>query len=404
MALGFGLVAAWIPGAVAQEAIRNSLASSEAAAARRKSISSGGYSILIGPVAMNLSSSLGTRYVSNVYLSPSDPTGDCVIQPQVNANVLWPISDQNSLSLGLGVGYDYYVKTANYRSFYITPGSDLSFDIYVKDFVINLHSNFQLTQDPTYDPSVSRQGSVPQFINYTGTQVDWDLNKLVVTFNYDHVTDLYTEQAQSYQSYSGNQFSLRASTKVHPAVMTGLELGGGLTDYNPPLNDNTHISAGPMVRWQLTQNTSLRLAGGYAVYMFAPGELFKNLPDFTGFYGTLTAQQQLTRNVSHSLSGGKQLQVNARGFPMDTYIAQYQVSLNVIRNIGLTMGFLYQNGTEYYGIGERFNWVGFNLGASYRFTRRISTQLAYQGFWKMSHISAYDYAQNNISLQATYRF
>jgi hypothetical protein len=404
MALGFGLAAAWAPAAPAQEAVRNSLASAEAAAARRRSINSAGYSMRVDPVAINLSSSLGTRYVSNVFLSPSDPTSDWVIQPQVNANLLWPISDQNSLSIGLGVGYDYYVNTPSYRQFYITPGSDISFDIYVKDFVINLHSNFQLTQDPTYDPSVSRQGSVPQFINFTGMQVDWDLNKLLLTFNYDHVVDIFTEQTQSYQSYHGNQFSLRASTQVHPAVMTGLEMGGGLTDYDEPLNDNTHVSAGPMARWQLSERTSLRGALGYAVYMFAPGDIFQDLPNYTGFYGSLRAQQQLTRNVSHSLSGGKRLQVNTRGFPLDTYFVNYSVNLNVIRRVGLILGFEYQNGTEYYGIGERYNWVGLNAAASYQFTRRISTRLAYQGYWKVSDLSAYDYTQNNITLQATYRF
>ncbi len=404
MALGFGLAAAWVPAASAQEAVRNSLASSEAAAARRRSVNSTGYSIRMDPVAMNLSSSLGTRYVSNVFLSPSDPTSDWVIQPQVNASLLWPISEQNSLSIGLGVGYDYYVNTPSYRQFYITPGSDISFDIYVQDFVINLHSNFKLTQDPTYDPSVSQQGSMPQFNNTTGVQVDWDLNKLLLTFNYDHVINIFTEDVQSYQSFHSDQFSVRASTQVHPALMTGLEMGGGLTEYEDLLNDHTHVSVGPMARWQLTEKTSLRGALGYTVYMFSPGDIFKDLPNFTGFYGTLTAQQQLTRNVSHSLTGGKRLEVNTRGFPLDTYFVQYQANLNVIRRVGLTLGFQYQNGTEYYGVGERYNWVGLNFAARYQFTRRISTQLACQTYWKVSDLSAYDYTQNNILLQATYRF
>ena len=359
---------------------------------------------MLDPVAMNISGSLGTRYVSNVFLSPNDPTSDWVIQPQINTSLLWPISDQNSLSVGLGVGYDYYVKTTSYRSFYLTPGSDISLDLYVKDFVINLHSNFTLTQDPTYEPSVSRQGSLPQFINQTGTQVDWDLNKLVLTFNFDHVVDIFTEESQSYQSYQANLFALRASTKVHPAVTTGLELGGGMTEYDPPLNDHSQISVGPMIQWQVTQKTSLRAAGGYGIYMFGPGEYIKDLPNFTGFYGVLSAQQQLTRNVSHSLSGGKQLQVNTRGFPLDNYFAHYQVSLNVIRHVGLSLGFLYQNGTEYYGIGERFNWIGLTASVNRQLTQRISAQLTYQGYWKMSQINAYDYTQNNIALQATYRF
>lgn len=409
MALGFGLAAAaWVPGASAQEAVRNSLASAEAAVARRKSINSGDYTVRVDPVAMSFSSSAGVQYVSNVFLSSSDPVRDWILQPQFNGSLLWPISEQNSLTIGMGVGYQYYVNTPSYRRFFIAPGSDISFDIYVKDFLINLHSDFQLTQNPTYDPSVSGQGSLNLFQNDTGVQVDWDLNKLLLTFNYDHRIGIYTEQNQSDLSYDSDQFSARASTRVHPALMTGLELGGGLTEYQGLNNDNTHISAGPMARWQVTQTTSVRAAIGYALYMFAPGTV--DLPDFTGFYGTLAAQQQLTRNVSHSLSGGKELQVNIYGTPLDLYFVQYQANLNIIRNVGLTCGLLFQNGTEYSGnignIGNsgRFNRVGLTAGATYRLTRRISTQLAFQAYWKVSDNNAYDYTQNNISLQATYRF
>lgn len=404
MALGLAVMAAGASAVRAQDAVRSSMASAEAAAARRRSLNADSYSIRLDPVLMNLSGSLGTRYVSNVFLSPEDPQSDWVIQPLIKTSLLWPISAQNSLSVGLGVGYDYYVKTDSYRRFFIAPGTDISFDVYVKDFVINLHSNFLLTQDPTYNPSVSRQGSQPQFINYTGTQVDWDLNKLLLTFNYDHIVDIYTESVQSYQSYGSDQFSVRAGTRFHPALLTAIELGGGMTRYEQYLNDHTHISAGPMARWQISDNTSVRGAFGYAIYMFSPGEIFRDLPDYTGFYGSLTLQQQLTRNVSQSFSGGKRLEVNTRGFPLDTYFVNYSAILNIIRRVGLSFGIGYQNGREYSGLNERYNWVSLNLGVTHRLTRHIFTRLTVQPYWKISSRDQYDYTQYNVTFQASYRF
>ena len=189
------------------------------------------------------------------------------------------------------------------------------------------------------------------------------------------------------------------------AVLVGLELGGGFLDYNEDLlNDNTHFSVGPFARWQLSQYTRLRASLGYVIYLFSPGRVYGQPPDFDALYADLTAQQQLTPHISHSISGGRQAQVNVRGTPIDLYYVRYQINLNIIRHAAFGIGFSYENGSESFGIEEHLDRIGTMFSASYRFNRRLSATLRYQYYWKDSNIPAYDYTLNRVALEASYQF
>ena len=86
-------------------------------------------------------------YNSNVNYTESDPEGDFIFRPQINTRMLWPVSDQNSINLALGGGYSAYVKNPELDRAFITPGSELSFDLYAGDFWINLHDRFSITEN-----------------------------------------------------------------------------------------------------------------------------------------------------------------------------------------------------------------------------------------------------------------
>ena len=116
-------------------------------------------------------------YNSNVYLTEDHPEGDLIFRPQINTRMLWPVSDQNSINLALGGGYSAYVSNPNLDRAFITPGSELSFDLYVGDFWINLHDRFSITENTYQDPTVAGSGNYSQFQNALGAATTWDLNK-----------------------------------------------------------------------------------------------------------------------------------------------------------------------------------------------------------------------------------
>ena len=101
--------------------------------------------------------------------------------------MLWPVSDQNSINLALGGGYSAYVNNPNLDRAFITPDSELSFDLYAGDFWINLHDRFSITENTYQDPTVAGSGNYSQLQNALGVATTWDLNKALVQVGYDHV-------------------------------------------------------------------------------------------------------------------------------------------------------------------------------------------------------------------------
>src|SRR5664279_5575384 len=157
----------------AQDAIRPSLAGEASSEARRQSIENIPYNLQLGPVKVRFSATVGIEYNDNVNLAEdasafipavggpilvtTQQQSDFIIRPQVNVNLLWPITQLNTLSLDLGIGYAFYMDHSNYdtNDILLSPGSQLAFDIFVGDFRINIHDRFSLEQDPVAELSLS---------------------------------------------------------------------------------------------------------------------------------------------------------------------------------------------------------------------------------------------------------
>ena len=179
-----------VPAVHAQEAVRPSLAGEAAAEARRQSIEQIPYNLLVGPVRFRFSVTTGIEYNDNINLSETDRQDDIIIRPQFNINAIWPVTQLNTLRLDLGLGYSFYTNHPenDTNGVIISPGSQLSFDIFVQDFRINIHDRFSLEQDPVSEIQLSNVADYGRFENTAGVSVLWDLNKAVLTFGYDHYT------------------------------------------------------------------------------------------------------------------------------------------------------------------------------------------------------------------------
>src|SRR5438876_11944603 len=79
----------------AQEALRMSMASAEAAEARRKAASTlGYYNLKLGTTAWRFGAGLGLEYTDNVGLNANRKEDDFIFRPQVNAEMLWPVTEK----------------------------------------------------------------------------------------------------------------------------------------------------------------------------------------------------------------------------------------------------------------------------------------------------------------------
>jgi len=152
----------------AQEALRQSLTGQTVSAERKRDLKEKPYTVRWGDFQLLAGASLAGEWNDNVNLSHTDPKEDFIITPMVNLDALWPITELNSLTFSLGVGYATYIEHSQYDYAVITPGSQLAWDIYVKDFHINFHDWFYYQEDPTIYGGVSGTARFGGFYNTAG--------------------------------------------------------------------------------------------------------------------------------------------------------------------------------------------------------------------------------------------
>jgi len=407
-----GLALLGCAGVWGQDAFRVSMAGQDAAEAKKRALENQRFNVKLGPVSLRLGGQLGVQATDNVrFTSDQLAESDLIIRPLLNVLSVWRMTERNNLSVALGVGYDKYIRTSDYDGFYVSPDSDLSFDLYVKDFVINLHSRFAYLQDVTGDPTISGIGRLSRFENTSGVRVRWDLNKVALTAGIDH--EIYHPTESQYARYirASELGIVSAAVQIHPALFGGLQIGGGMTSYeNQPQADNTQFSIGPFFQAQLSEYTSLRLAGGYVSYFLDTSTTNNVSSQFDAFYFDLSLRQQLGKLLSHSFSVGRQLQTGG-GYASatDQYYARYGINWRLFRKTMLTTFFSYQNISypDFYQnviSSEEIDYYGLGFTFSRPLTRHISGSLGYQLYLKNSDKGSFDYTRNQLALNITYAF
>jgi len=392
-----------------------SMASAQAAAARHQADATAGYyNLKLGPTAWNFDAGLGVEYNSNVNYTESNPEGDVIFRPQINARMRWPVSDQNSLSLVLGGGYSAYVNHSQLDRAFITPGSELSFDLYVGEFWINLHDRFSITENTYQDPTVAGSGNYSQLQNSLGTATVWDLNKAILRFGYDHV-NYDTLNGGNGQSSGGQPsgysevFSTSAGYALKPGMLLGVELGGSLITYtttttNTPYSNANQWNVGGFYDAPLTEYIHCAAHAGYTVYSpEASGDM--NAPaSFTGMYGQLDLTHRVNQYVTQTLSGGRTISVAYAGGTIDRYFVHWQADWQVLRKISLGTSFSYEHGSQVSGGAETYDQYGPGLTLGKSITEKLSGSLGYQIYWRDSNLPGRNYTVNVVSLNLTYRF
>jgi len=406
VAAGALLVLGLLMVASGQEAVRMSMASAQAAEARRRAATTvEDYSLELGPTVWRLGAALGLAYNDHVRYSESNPESDFIVRPQISTRMVWPVSDRNSLNLSFGTGYSAYLQQSGLSRFFITPDSEVSFDLYAGDFWINLHDRISITEYGYQDPTVAGTGDYSQFENTAGVDALWDLNKAVLRWGYDH---------QIYGALSGGQgrpdgqsdvFSFSPGYAPKPGLLAGAEFGGALIHYNSasaPYSEAAQWNIGAFYDSQVSQHVHLRASGGYVQY--APDSSQTDVRDFSGLYAQCALSHRVNQHVSYSLNGSRTVQTTLQGGSVEMYSVRWQASWRVIRRTSLWTSFVYNHGSDLYSGGETFDQYGPQIRLGWRLSDRLSGSLGYRVYWRDSDESDRGYSVNIVSLGLHYVF
>lgn len=392
----------------AQDAVRYSIASERAAEARKRARSETYYNLDLDPVKLRFSTSVGAEYNDNVNLASTNQLEDYIVRPQIGVRAFWPVSDRNTLDVNFNLGYEYYFNDARPSRFTVTGDQDsgLFFDIYVGDFAIDLHDQFSLSQDTSTDPSVSGIADIFRLENSLGTTVTWDLNKLVLKFGYDHQNYLPLDNVYKRLTHESDLGSLEVAATLNPALVTGLQLGGGFTRYKEPeLSDNQHASLGPFARYQLGQTVDIKASFGYAVYWFDTSSFITNSTSQSSFYADVAVTHHPTERTSQSLNFGQSLSTDINSSPLQLLYVRYAATLNIIRYWSFRPSLSLESGTETRGlVQEDFTRYGAGISVSRQITDKLTGGVSYMFLQKSSSVAAFDYSQNRLVLDLIYQF
>jgi hypothetical protein len=393
----------------AQEAIRMSLAGQMAAEARRETaLNLTDYNLKWGPTYWQFHPALSLAGRDNVRLTEKDREADLLFRPLLNARLWWPLSEKNSLNLVVGAGYTKYLKASDLDALFLGSGSEVSFDLYLGGWVVNVHDRFSIPMESYEIPTFSRGGSYERLENAAGVVGDCDLNKLRVTLGYDHLN--YYSLNSNYRLWDGQGEVLfaRAGYALASKTVAGFETGVSLADYSESLiHDGLQYNAGLFYEGQLSQYIRVRASAGYTSYDASSEGLLGTGEDADAIYAQISLTHRLNQKLTYTLSAGHDLFAGLRygnGRVLDYWFARLHGHWSVVRDGRIVTQVFYSQGSEFGALGDDFAQVGGSILFRRKIGRKFTGSVGYSIVSRGSQFSGRDYLVNSVFLTVGYGF
>jgi hypothetical protein len=394
--------------ATAQEALRTSLAGDAAAEARHIQSESIPYTFKSGDFRLLVTPSLALDWNDNINLSRDNTESDFILRPLVALNASYPIGTHNLLNLSVDFGYDKYINHNEFSQWRLDSGSELSFDVYVKDFWINFHDRFQYSQDAAQEAAVAGTGSYGTFQNTAGLSGTWDLEDIVLTLGYDHQNVMSLASQFNNMNSASEMVVARAGLRVHPKLTVGVEGTATFMTYDQAvLNDNKQYSAGIYGDWRPGSYFSVQPRFGYTIFESSQTSSSVTGGNLTSWYANLTLAHQATDFLSYSLSAGHEIRPGIQSDAIEDSYIRSSADWKVIKDVTLQPSLFYEHGKEGGGqqaslLENNYNWYGGGLSLSYSPMKKVRISMNYRLTLRSSNVASREYSQDMVGLQITY--
>lgn len=394
-------------GLMAQEALRMSLTGAEAAELRRNAATTPGYyNLKAGPTAWNFFGGLEIEVSDNIRLSP-DAKSDLLFRPRFDTQMIWPLTEQNSLNLRLGAGYTFYVSNPEYNRYFVTPGTELVFDLYVGNLWLSFHDRISITENTYQDPTIVGEADYSRLENFLGFAGLWDLNKLIARFGYDHGNYVNLSSGNTLNpDGQAELFFGSLGYLIKPQMVAGLESSASFVSYDQSgtigFTEATQLSVGGFFESQVSQYMKGRAGLGYNLMM--PGEGPSEGDDESGIYAQLGLTHRLNEYVDYTLDASRRVSFTFYGGSLDLYTVTLAANWHVMQATRITTGLTYEHGKRLYTFPEEFDRIGPTVTIARRLTEHLTGSLRYTFYHRTSSLEGWDYNVNILNLSLNYRF
>ncbi len=366
------------------------------------------YTIKKGEFRLLATPSLELDWVDNVNLSHHNAISDVILRPLLQLDGSYPLTHRNLLRFSVGVGYDIYLDHSEFDALRLLSGSEVSFDTYIKDFVINVHDRFRYIQDPAEQAAVASTARFGGLYNTAGVSATWDRRDLLLGLGYDHDNFLATSGEFDYLNRASEILTSEAGFRVNPAIITGPEAGGSFTRYDKPfLNDNTGYNVGAFAEWRPGRYFRVRAHAGYAAYLFDQTSTQIRAEDRDSWYARLTITHELGEAFSYSLDLGHEIRLGTDADSIEAWYARPGIDWRLIKNLRFRAYLGYEHGDQGRagqggGVVETYDWLGLGFNLSHPITKNLAASLRYRLTLRSSDIADREYTQNLVGLILAY--
>lgn len=395
--------------AVAQQTPGESLGNSAALEQRGRQLEDQPYTVKYGDFRLLATPSLAFDWNDNINLSHDQALDDYILRPALQLDGSYPLTVRNLIRFDIGVGYDWYIKHNSYSGVRLLSGSQIAFDIYVKDFWINVHDTFKYTRDTAGVPDVANTGSYGGLNNTAGLSGTWDLEDALLTLGYDHLDFVSSSSEFDYTDSATELVSGRAGLHFSPRLTAGVEGSVGFTEYvQQVLNNNTAYNAGLYADWRPGSYVEVRPRAGYTFYDFSQTSLTIPAVNESTWYADLDVTHSLTDAFSYSLSAGHELRLGVQADVVKAWFVRPRIDWAFVRGWSVWTSFSYENGQQgnanVLGVSaEHYEWTDFGLGVTHNLTSKLALSLGGRLIVRSSDITLRSYTQNLVSFVLTYR-
>jgi hypothetical protein len=364
------------------------------------------YNLKLGPIELRAEADLTGTFNDNIGLTKTDRISDFIITPMGIIHGRWEVSDLNTLTLNVGIGYEAYMFNSQYNSLLIAPDSEASFNFFVGEVAINLHDAFSYEQDPTTVGQLSNQVRLSRFQNDVGVSAKWDLNDVMVEADYDHTNLWVTQTYYDYLTNQSDTIAPKVTIKLDESISTGVSASFSDTRYERSFeNDNTSESAGPFVNATFSKYLSLTAQLGGFLTQYDHGGGNGDSSDVSSYYAYLGVNHQINDVLTESLTGGKEYLPGLTSNYTERIYANYGDHWQATKSISVASSLFWENLSDSNAtFRENSDRYGVNLGFTDSLSDHANLTFNYQFLLKDADPSYLSYYQSQGTVGMQYNF
>jgi len=397
----------------AQEALRLSMAGAAAAEMRRLSLLTPHfYNLELGPTYWRVNLGVGGEYDDNVFLRATNRVGDWIGSTYGGVRMLWPITERNALNLSFEGGYRQYLEYNDLSRFFVRPGSEFSWDVYVGDFMFNIHDRLSITEAAYENPTVVGTGKYRLLDNASGIFVVGDLDKLVVCGGYDHV--LYDTEGEALWVGSDanvDSWYCSAGLRLRPDMEVGLEGGFSLIQFeDPTIPDADQWHLGAYYNLIMGPNFKIQLHAGYTEYCPKKDQNFMVYSERNTVYTDIVLRHRVNRLLTYEATMGCVVNISFYGSTYETWFVHLRPRLGVIKNTAIATPISFEHGRWLYNVyglgleGETFDRIQVGVFITRKVAERVEGRVGWEYLSRSPETATWKYQVNRFTINLDYRF